>query len=44
MSAPDLPPALYRQGRVTMDDLITSGIDPDTLDYAARSTSAYLLK
>src|SRR5262245_39911801 len=37
----------YRQGRVTMDDMVTSGIDPDTLGYVDRSkgpTHARIMK
>jgi hypothetical protein len=32
---------LYQQGRITMDDLITRGIDPDTLAFVERSVRTY---
>jgi len=32
--------SLYRQGRVTLDDIVTGGIDTDTIEFVARSKRA----
>jgi hypothetical protein len=29
--------SLYRQGRITLDDMVTGGIDADTIEFVARS-------